>query len=106
MYFGVPSFGEKFMTMCVAHIKNSGASPEAIQTQLNQLKYLDNPFINAAMTFAEPFPVGLIITVASFMILRQIVKVEAGGSPATVEARLRQRRAHERKPVAGAETDI
>src|SRR5438034_9146819 len=34
MYFGVPSFGVKFMTMCVAHIKNSGASPEAIQTQL------------------------------------------------------------------------
>ncbi len=32
MYFGIPSFGERFMTMCVAHIKNSGASPEAIQT--------------------------------------------------------------------------
>jgi len=42
------------MTMCVAHVKSSGASPEAIQTQLNQLKYLDNPFINAAMTFTEP----------------------------------------------------
>src|SRR5436853_2664101 len=38
MYFGVPSFGERFMTMCVAHIRNSGASPHAIQTQLNQLK--------------------------------------------------------------------
>src|SRR5438128_6310212 len=34
IYFGIPSFGERFMTMCVAHIKNSGASPEAIQTQL------------------------------------------------------------------------
>jgi len=37
MYFGIPSFGERFMTMCVAHIKNSGRQPEAIQTQLNQL---------------------------------------------------------------------
>ena len=86
MYFGIPSFGEKFMTMCVAHIKNSGASPEAIQTQLNQLKYLDNPFINAAMTFAEPFPVGLIITLVSALILRKKMKPQAGGSPATVEA--------------------
>src|SRR5213593_518308 len=86
MYFGVPSFGEKFMTMCVAHIKNSGASPEAIQTQLNQLKYLDNPFINAAMTFAEPFPVGLIITLISALILRKKVKPQASASPATVEA--------------------
>jgi hypothetical protein len=86
MYFGVPSFGERFMTMCVAHIKNSGASPEAIQTQLNQLKYLDNPFINAAMTFAEPFPVGLIITLISAAILRKKTKALSDGSPATVEA--------------------
>ena len=86
MYFGVPSFGEKFMTMCVAHIKNSGASPEAIQTQLNQLKYLDNPFINAALTFTEPFPVGLIITLVSALILRKKHRPQTGGSPPTVEA--------------------
>ena len=86
MYFGVPSFGAKFMAMCTAHIKNSGASPEAIQTQLNQLKYLDNPFINAAMSFIEPFPVGLIITLISALILRKKTKTQAGGSPATVEA--------------------
>ena len=72
--------------MCAAHIKNSGASPEAIQTQLNQLKYLDNPFINAAMTFVEPFPVGLIITLISALILRRKSKPQSGGSPATAEA--------------------
>ena len=86
MYFGIPSFGQKFMTMCVAHVKSSGASPEAIQTELNQLKYLNNPFINSAMTFAEPFPVGLIITLISALILRKKMKPQAGGSPATVEA--------------------
>jgi hypothetical protein len=86
MYFGVPSFGEKFMTMCVAHIKNSGVSPEAIQTQLNQLRYLDNPFINAAITFVEPFPVGLVITLVSALILRKKDKRQPDGSPATVEA--------------------
>jgi hypothetical protein len=86
MYFGIPSFGERFMTMCVAHAKNSGASPEVIQMQLNQLKYLDNPFINAAMTFVEPFPVGLILTLVSAAILRKKTPSEAGGSPAMVEA--------------------
>jgi hypothetical protein len=86
MYFGIPSFGERFMTMCVAHVKSSGASPEVIQTHLNQLKYLDNPFINAAFTFTEPFPVGLIITLVSALILRKKMKPQAGGSPATVAA--------------------
>jgi len=86
MYFGIPSFGERFMTMCVAHIKSSGASPEAIQTQLNQLKYLDNPLINAAMTFIEPFPVGLIITLVSAAILRKKTSAQSGASAATVEA--------------------
>jgi len=50
------------MTMCVAHIKNSGASPGSDPNAAQSVKYLDNPFINAAMTFTEPFPVGLIIT--------------------------------------------
>jgi hypothetical protein len=86
MYFGIPSFAEKFMTMCVAHIKSSGASPEAIQTELNQLKYLNNPFINAAMTFVEPFPVGLIITLISALILRKKIQPQTGGSPAIAEA--------------------
>jgi len=72
--------------MCVAHIKNSGASPEAIQTHLNQLKYLDNPFINAALTFTEPFPVGLIITLVSALILRKKSKPESRQSQVTVEA--------------------
>jgi hypothetical protein len=73
------------MTMCVAHIKNSGASPEAIQAQINQLKYLDNPFINAALTFTEPFPIGLIVTLVSALILRKKSKA-SGESPATAEA--------------------
>ena len=72
--------------MCVAHIKNSGASPEAIQAQINQLKYLDNPFINAALTFTEPFPIGLIITLVSALILRKRSKPQSGESPAPAEA--------------------
>jgi hypothetical protein len=87
MYFGVPSFGERFMTMCVAHIKNSGAGPEAIKAQIDQLNWiLRNPFLNAAATFTEPFPVGLIMTLVSALILRKKIEPQAGRSPATVEA--------------------
>jgi hypothetical protein len=84
MYFGIPSFGARFMAMCTAHVKNSGASPEAIQTQLNQLKYLDNPFINAALTFTEPFPVGVIITLVSALILRK--KTQSSERHTAIEA--------------------
>jgi hypothetical protein len=86
MYFGIPGFGQRFMDMCIAHLKSSGASPEAIQTQINQLKYLDNPFINAVMSFIEPFPVGLIITLVSAAILRKKTKAQSGSSPVTAEA--------------------
>ncbi len=32
---------------------------------------LDNPLINAAITFLEPFPIGLIISLISAAILRR-----------------------------------
>ena len=32
---------------------------------------LDNPLINAAVTFTEPFPVGLLITLISAAVLRR-----------------------------------
>ena len=31
----------------------------------------DNPLMNAAITFAEPFPIGLIVTVISAAVLRK-----------------------------------
>jgi Protein of unknown function (DUF4199) len=55
--------------------KASGASAAAIQARIadiNQSKqHYENPFINAAYTFIEPFPVGLLITLASAGVLRK-----------------------------------
>ena len=49
-----------------------GASPATIQAQLQEVKtYKDSPFLSAAMTFLEPFPVGLVITVISAAVLRR-----------------------------------
>ena len=56
-------------------MKAAGASAAKIQAkvaELNKMKAMyENPLINAAMTFIEPFPVGLVITLISAAILRR-----------------------------------
>src|SRR5262245_27177131 len=75
-YFNfVPDFFAKYSAYVVEKAKASGASPEAIRAKVQEMKKFkqmyDNPFFNAAMTFTEPFPVGLIITLISALILRK-----------------------------------
>jgi len=86
IYFGVPGFADKFLAMYTAQMKNSGASPQAIQSQLDMMKSYNNPFFNAALTFTEPFPIGLIITLISALTLRKKSKPQSGGSSVTAEA--------------------
>jgi uncharacterized protein DUF4199 len=75
LYFGLPGFAERFAAMCIAHAKSATGSPESIQAQVEEMKnlihWLENPFINAALTFTEPFPIGLIVTLISALILRK-----------------------------------
>jgi len=74
-YNFMPDFVAKFSAHAIDKLKASGASAEAIQVKLEEMKQLkhilDNPFLNAAATFIEPFPVGLIITLISALILRK-----------------------------------
>ena len=76
IYFNfLPDFAEKYSAYMVAKARASGASQQAIEATLVEMKnmkaMLDNPLINAAMTFIEPFPVGLIITLVSAALLRK-----------------------------------
>jgi len=76
LYFTVMhDFMDKYSAYILAKSKASGASPAALQAQLQQLKkykeMYENPFYNAAMTFLEPFPVGLVITLLSAAVLRK-----------------------------------
>lgn len=56
-------------------MRRQGASDAAIaetQKKMIQMKAMyDNPLMNAAVTFLEPFPVGLIVTLVSAAILRR-----------------------------------
>lgn len=76
LYFHfLPGFMDRYGDYMVEKAKAAGASPAAIQAQIEKAKkykeMYDNPFINAAMTFIEPFPVGLLITLISAATLRR-----------------------------------
>jgi hypothetical protein len=74
-YHFLPDFWDTYGARQLAKAQASGASPAAIQAQIQQVeRYKElyaNPFINAAMTFIEPFPVGLFITLLSAAILKR-----------------------------------
>jgi len=59
------------------------AMDETNLVRLGQELYGD-PFVNAAMTFIEPFPIGLIITLISAVVLRR--KPRAPSSPSASPA--------------------
>ena len=83
----IPDFFAKYSAYVVEKAKASGAGPEAIQAKVEEMKKFkqmyDNPFFNAAMTFTEPFPVGLIITLISALILRK--RNNRSANPSTVK---------------------
>ena len=76
VYFNfMPDFADKYTAYMVEKVKASGGNQQAINATIQQMKdmkrMLDNPLINAAMTFLEPFPIGFIITLISSAILRK-----------------------------------
>lgn len=76
IYFGFnPDFFAKYTAYMVEKARASGASAQVIEATREQMRnlkvMLDNPLINSAMTFLEPLPVGLIITLISAAILRK-----------------------------------
>jgi hypothetical protein len=74
-YNFMPDFMDKYGAIMVERAKAAGASAAAIQAKVEQAKrYKElyaNPLTMAAMTFIEPFPVGLVITLISAAVLRR-----------------------------------
>ena len=76
VYFKLaPGFADKYAAYAVEHKKASGASAqevEAVRQQMEQFKvWYDKPLLNAAITFTEPFPIGLLVTLVSAGVLRR-----------------------------------
>jgi hypothetical protein len=80
IYFKLmPDFARGHIDKYAAHeigtMREKGATDAAIaakKVEMEKMKtMLDNPLLNSAMTFIEPFPVGLIVTLVSAAILRK-----------------------------------
>ncbi|HEX4952071.1 MAG TPA: DUF4199 domain-containing protein [Thermoanaerobaculia bacterium] len=76
VYFGVaPDFGERFAACMVERARDGGASDaEIVKTaqRARELKRLyDTPLGNAALTFAQPLPIGLVAAAISAALLRK-----------------------------------
>ncbi|MFL5751981.1 MAG: DUF4199 domain-containing protein [Bacteroidia bacterium] len=81
MYFNfMPDFTTEYANYQMEQLKAGGASEQVMQAALEESKKFkemyDNPLINAAITFTEPFPVGLIITLISALILKKKQQVQ------------------------------
>jgi hypothetical protein len=88
IYFNfMPDFMDKYGDHMIARMRDSGASAAAIQARIeefNKTKAMyKNPLINSAMTFIEPFPVGLLITLLSAAFLRRKPQAQPAQAPAT-----------------------
>ena len=79
VYFKLlPDFAEKYTNYALEQVRASGASQQLIEAKKQEMKSFvemyNNPLINAAITFMEPLPVGLILTLISAAILRKKAK--------------------------------
>ncbi len=75
-HFFMPDFFEKYSALVIEKARASGATAQQIQAKQQEMQqfqqmYDHNPLINFAFTFIEPFPVGVIITLISALILRK-----------------------------------
>ena len=74
-YTLMPDFGDKWGAYIIETARAKGASQAEIDAAIQQAKQaktmLENPIINAAVSFTEPFPVGLLVTLISAAVLRK-----------------------------------
>ncbi len=79
----MPDFGDKYAARTIETMREKGATEAAIAAKTKEMetfkKMYRNPLFNAAMTFMEPFPVGLIMTLLSAAILRRRTPTPAPG---------------------------
>jgi len=76
IYFKLaPDFAVKYQAYAIEHARAAGATPQQLEETRHQMEHLktllDQPLTNAAMTFLEPLPVGLLVSLVSAAVLRR-----------------------------------
>lgn len=71
----LPTFMEDYLNHMVEKMRAEGATQEALNQQIQEneqfKQWYKNPFIRYAMSLMEAFPVGLLITLISSLILKR-----------------------------------
>jgi hypothetical protein len=74
-YNFMPDYMHQYANHIVEKMKVAGASQQAIDQKITEMNKFEerfqNPFFNAAMTFIEPFPVGVVIALISALVLKR-----------------------------------
>ena len=80
-------FMDKYSTAMIAKAQASGASAEVVQAKIDEIQRMKvnyaNPVYRMLMTFIEPFPIGLLITLISAAVLRKKARPESARTAAT-----------------------
>jgi len=80
-HFYMPDFMVKYSAAVIQKMHAAGASEAAIQAKTLALQAstesYKNPLVRIPMTFMEPFPVGLLITLISAAVLRKKPRPQA-----------------------------
>jgi len=84
-YNFLPDFWTTWTNYAVDKLRAAGATQAIIDAKIQEMKsmkaMMDNPLLNGAMVFIEPFPVGLLITLISAAILKRRKKDSNAGLP-------------------------
>ena len=79
----MPDYGDKYAARTIDTMRAKGATDAAIAAKMQEMEKFKtlykNPLFNAAMTFIEPFPVGLVVTLLSAAFLRKRTPTPAPG---------------------------
>jgi hypothetical protein len=85
LYFNfMPHFMDGYFAAQIRHVQASGLDSATIAARVAAIQHsqqlYENPLVNAAYTFIEPFPVGLIITLISAAVLRRKTPLQPAGA--------------------------
>ena len=88
LYFNfMPHFMDGYFAAQIHKVQSSGLDPATIAARVTAIRrsqqLYQNPFVNMAYTFIEPFPVGLIITLVSAGLLRKKSPSPGASEPLT-----------------------
>ena len=89
LYFNfMPHVMDSYFAAQLHKVQSSGLDPATTTARVAAIQHsqqsYQNPFINMAYTFMEPFPVGIIITLVSAAILRRKAPAEPSANPAVM----------------------